>query len=129
MAFRAKLQLADDEYDALSCDYSFHRDVDAKGRPTTNVYGGTIRMVVESNDDTNIVAQLMKQFKPFSGSVTFYKGSEPSSMKALSWENGYIMRFRETFDETSREPMKIHFEISAEKIIMGGEEVSHKWPR
>jgi hypothetical protein len=129
MAFRAKLQLADGEYDALSCEYSLHRNVDAKGRPDTVVYGGAIRIVVESNDDTNIVARLMDQFKPVSGSVTFHKGGEPSPMKKLSWENGYIMKFHETFDRTDSEPMKIYFEVSAEKIKMGSETVDHKQPK
>ena len=129
MAFKAKLQLADNTYDALSCDYSFHRDVDLKGRPSSNVYGGTIRLLVESNDDTNIVAQLMNQFKPVLGSVTFYKGIEAATMKELSWENGYIIKYNEMFDVTSKEPMKIYFEIYAEKIMMGSETVDHKWPK
>jgi hypothetical protein len=129
MAFKAKLQLADGEYDALSCDYSFHRDVDLKGRPDTNVYGGVIRFLEESNDDTNIVAKLMDQFEPVSGSVTFYKGLDAATMKKLSWENGYIMKYNETFNVTSKEPMKIYFEISAEKIMIGSENVDHKWPK
>jgi len=129
MAFKAKLKLDDKEYEALDCEYSFHRNVDVKGRPISSVFGGSIRIVVESDDDTNIVAQLMSQFKPVSGSVTFHKGGEPTTMKELSWENGYIMKFIEKFDITNRSPMKIHFDISAEKIIMGGEKVDHKWPK
>jgi hypothetical protein len=129
MAFRGKLQLADSEYDVLSCYHSFHRDVDEKGRPVTNVYGGTVRIVVESNDDTNIIVRLMDQFKPLSGSVIFHKSGEPSAMKELSWENGYIMKFHETFDSTGKEPMKIYFEISAEKITMGSETIDHKWQK
>lgn len=129
MAFKAKIQLKDSEYDALSCDYSFHRDVDLKGRPDSNVHGGVIRLVVESNDDTNIVAQLMNQFKPVEGSVTFYKGIVATTMKKLSWENGHVTKYYEIFDMTSKEPMKIYFEISAEKITMGSETVDHKWPK
>lgn len=129
MAFKAKLQLEDSEYDALSCDYSFRRDVDLKGRPDSNVYGGTIRLLIESNDDTNIVARLMNQFKPVLGSVTFHKGIDAAPMKELSWENGHIIKYNELFDATSKEPMKIYFEISAEKITMGNETVDHKWPK
>ena len=129
MAFRAKLKLEDCEYEALDCDYSFHRNVDAKGRPTSSVCGGAIRIIVESNDDTNIVAKLMSQFKPVSGSITFHKGGDDTMMKVLSWDNGYIMKFSEKFEITNRTPMKINFEISAEKIIMGKETVDHKWPK
>lgn len=129
MAFRAKLKLADSEYDALSCDYTFHRDVDLKGRPDSNVYGGTIKLLVESNDDTNIIAQLINQFKPVLGSVTFHKGIEAATMKELSWENGYVIKYSEIFDTTGKQAMKIYFEISAEKIMMGSETVDHKWPK
>jgi len=128
MAYLAKLQLADSVYDALDCGYSLHRDVDLKGRPTSSVYGGNIRIVVESNDDTNIVAKLMNQSEPVSGNVTFQKGSDPTSLKQLSWENGYIMKYCETFDMTSTEPMQIYFEIFAEKILMGSGKVDHKKP-
>ena len=128
MAFKAKVKLADSEYDALSCDYSFHRDIDLKGRPSSNVYGGTIRVLVESNDDTNIVAQLIKQFEPVTGNVTFHKGLEAATMKELSWENGYVIKYYELFDVTGKEAMKIYFEISAEKIMMGSEKVDQKWP-
>ena len=129
MAFRTKLLLADREYDAISCNYSFKRDIDEKGRPTSSVYGGTIKVVVESNDDTNIAARLMEQNKPISGSATFHRGNEPSVMKKLSWENGYITNFSETFDLTSEKPMQIYFEVSAEKITMDGETIDHKRPQ
>ena len=129
MAFKAKLLLKSSEYEALCCDYSFSRGTDAKGRPATNVYGGMIKIVIESNDDTDVVAQLMNQFEPFSGSITFNKGGDPTKLKELKWENGYIMVFSEYFDVTSKEPMKIYFEISAEKISMEGKEIDHKWPK
>ena len=126
MAFKAKVKLADSEYNALSCDYSFRRDVDMKGRPSSNVYGGTIRVLVESNDDTNIVAQLINQFESVTGSVTFYKGLESASMKELTWENGNVIKYYEVFDVSGKEAMKIYFEISAEKIMMGGGTVDQK---
>jgi len=129
MAFKAKVQLADNEYDALSCKYSFHRDKDMKGRPSSNVYGGTIRIAVESHDDNNIVARLMEQTKPVPGSVSFHKGEDAAPIKTLTWENGYVMVYDETFDKRTGFPMQIYFEISAEKIIIEGETIDHKWPK
>lgn len=129
MAFRSSLKFEGKEYDVLDCHYSFHRDVDLKGRPSSNVYGGTIKVMVESTEDTTIIAQMVNQFKPNSGSITFNKGDEDAKMKELSWENGYVVKYRETLDVVGREPMKIYFEISAEKIKMEGVEVEHKWPK
>ncbi|MGY0037463.1 type VI secretion system tube protein TssD [Pedobacter sp. NJ-S-72] len=42
MAFKTRLNLGSKEYDVLQCSYSLNRDVDAKGRPSSGVYGGTI---------------------------------------------------------------------------------------
>ena len=129
MAFRSKLQFEGKEYDVLDCNYSFCRDVDAKGRPASSVYGGNIYCTVESTDDTKIIAQMVNQFKPNSGTVTFNKGDEEAKMKELKWENGYIINYNESLDTVGREPMKISFVISAEKITVEGAEVDHKWPK
>ena len=39
MAFRATLSFAGKEFDVLDCTYSLKRDVDSKGRPSSNIYG------------------------------------------------------------------------------------------
>jgi len=129
MAFRAKLQFEGKEYDVLDCNYSFRRDVDAKGRPSSNVYGGNVYVTVESTDDTKILAQMVNQFKPNSGTVTFNKGDEEAKMKEVKWQNGYIIKYNEELDVVGREPMQISFVISAEKISVEGAEVDHKWPK
>ena len=129
MAFRAKLQFDGGEYDVLDCNYSFRRDVDAKGRPASSVYGGNVYVTVESTADTKIIAQMVNQFKPNSGTVTFNKGDEEAKMKELKWENGYVIQYDESLDTVGKEPMQISFVVSAEKITVEGAEVDHKWPK
>jgi len=129
MAFRAKLSFEGQDYDVLDCNYSFRRDVDLKGRPSSNVYGGTINLVVESTEDTKIVAQMVNQFKPNSGTVTFNKGDEEAKMKELSWSNGYVINYNEALDVVGPEPMKITFVISAQTIKVEGVEIEQSWPK
>ncbi|WP_304437833.1 type VI secretion system tube protein TssD, partial [Pedobacter sp. Leaf216] len=40
MAFKTRLNLGSKEFDVLQCSFSLNRDVDAKGRPSSGVYGG-----------------------------------------------------------------------------------------
>jgi len=129
MAFRANLKFEGQDYDVLDCNYSFRRDVDLKGRPSSNVYGGTINLVVESTEDTKIVAQMVNQFKPNSGTVTFNKGDEEAKMKELSWSNGYVINYNEALNVIGPEPMKITFVISAQSIKVEGVEIEQKWPK
>jgi hypothetical protein len=129
MAFRSKLSFEGKEYDVIDANYSFKRDVDLKGRPSSNVYGGNVYVTVESTDDTNIIAQMVNQFKPNSGVITFNRGDEEAKLKELKWTNGYIIQFKESLDVVGREPMKIWFSVSAEKISVEGAEVDHRWPK
>ena len=129
MAFRATLSFAGKEFDVLDCTYSLKRDVDSKGRPSSNIYGGQIRLHVESTDDTSILENMTNQFKPHSGSIVFKKGDEEAKMKELTWENGYITEFTENIDIVGSQPMTITFVVSAQVIKSGGAQFEQNWPK
>lgn len=129
MAFRATLNFGGKEFDVLDCKYNLKRDVDSKGRPSSNIYGGQIRVHVESTEDTSILEQMTNQFKPNSGSITFKKGDEEAKMKELTWENGYITEFEEDIDVIGAKPMTIVFVVSAQVIKIGGAQFEQNWPK
>ena len=128
MAFRATLNFGGKDFDVLDCKYNLKRDVDSKGRPSSNIYGGQIRLHVESTDDTSILEQMTNQFKPNTGSITFKKGDEEAKMKELVWENGYIIEFEEDIDIVGSKPMTITFVVSAQVIKIGGAQFEQNWP-
>lgn len=129
MAFRSSLNLGGKEYDVLECNYSLKRDVDSKGRPSSNIYGGKITVRVESTEDTTILETMVNQFKPFNGSVVFKKGDEEGMMKELTFENAYIIEFAEGIDIVGTAPMSICITISAQIIKIGGAEYEENWPK
>jgi hypothetical protein len=128
MAFKATFNLAGKEYDVLDCKYSLSRDVDSKGRPASNVYGGKIRIHVESTGGTTILEQMVSQFKPISGSIVFKKGDEEAKMKELEFENGYIGEFEEDIDIVGSKPMTITLTVSAQVLKIGGAQFEQNWP-
>ncbi len=129
MAFRATLNLGGKEFDVLECNYKLERDVDVKGRPASNIYGGRVRVRIESTDDTSILEQMVNQFKPISGSIIFKKGDEEAKMKELIWENGYITSFEEGIEISGSSPMATTFEVSAQILKIGGAEFEQNWPQ
>ena len=129
MAFRATLNLGGKEFDVLECNYKLERDVDVKGRPASNIYGGRVRVRIESTDDTSILEQMVNQFKPISGSIIFKKGDEEAKMKELMWENGYITSFEEGIQIHGASPMATTFEVSAQILKIGGAEFEQNWPQ
>lgn len=71
MAFKARISLGSSkEFDVLQCSFSLNRDVDAKGRPSSGVYGGTIQVEVESTEDTSVIESMVNNLKEYSFSVS-----------------------------------------------------------
>lgn len=128
MAFRATLSLGGKEFDVLDCDYSLKRDVDSKGRPSSNIYGGKVRVHIESTEDVSILEQMVSQFKPVSGNIVFKKGDEEAKMKELVWENGYIIEFEENIDIIGNKPMTLTFVVSAQVLKVGSAQFEQNWP-
>ncbi len=129
MAFRATLKLGGKEFDVLDCNYALKRDVDSKGRPSSNIYGGVVNVHVESTEDTSILEQMVSQFKPISGSIVFKKGDEEAKMKELEWENGYIISFEEDIDIIGSKPMTIKISVSAQVLKIGSAQFEQNWPQ
>lgn len=129
MAFRSILKFASKEFDVLDCSYRFSRDVDSKGRPSSSIYGGKVYLHVESTEDSIILEQMLNQFKPHSGKITFKKGDEDAKMKELTWENGYIIEYDECLNSIGIHPMTIRFVISAQKLSIGNAQFEENWPK
>jgi hypothetical protein len=130
MSFKANLSIdGGAEIRLLHCSYSLNRDVDATGRPSSMVRGGTVQFEIESTDDTSLNDWMVDQFKNKKGKVTFYKRDSNTKMKELSWENGYIVQLTESFDSVGENPMTIHFVITAHKITVGSATHENPWPK
>jgi hypothetical protein len=130
MSFRASVNCFGKEMDVLHCSFELSRETDAKGKPSSGVYGGRITMEVESTADTSIVeAMVNSQFKPFEGVITYKKTDEDAKMKELSFKNAYLVFYREEIDVTGERPMYIRFTVSAEEITMGNATHENRWPK
>ena len=130
MAFKARLQFSGNEYDVIHCDYSFSRDVDPKGRPSSSVYGGTINVEVESTEDTSVIESMVNnQYKPISGTLLIKKTDEDAKMKEIKFEDGYIIRYEEGINVVGNYPMTYKFSISARQIGVGNAVNEQDWPK
>lgn len=129
MAFNAKIQLGSKEYDVLQCSFSLNRDVDAKGRPSSGVYGGTIHVEIESTEDTSVIESMVNsQFKPFSGKIVIKKTDEDAKMKELTFTDSYIIQYNEGINVVGNHPMTLSFVISARTLKLGNAEHVNDWP-
>jgi hypothetical protein len=129
MAFNAKIQIGSKEYDVLQCSFSLNRDVDAKGRPSSGVYGGTIHVEVESTEDTSVIESMVNnQYKSFSGKIVIKKTDEDAKMKELTFTDSYIIQYNEGINVVGNHPMTLSFVISARTLKLGAAEHVNDWP-
>lgn len=130
MSFKATLKLGSQSYDVLHCSYTFRRDVDPKGRPSSGVYGGTVQLEIESTEDTSVLeAMLNNQHKAFSGTVTFFKREESDAkMKELTFTDSYVIQYTESIDSVGNNPMTISFVISARELKLDNAVHVNDWP-
>ena len=130
MAFKARLNFSGKEYDVLHCAYALNRDVDAKGRPSSGVYGGTIDIEIESTEDTSIIeAMVNNQYKPITGTLLIKKSEEDAKMKEVDFEDGYIVKYSEGINIVGDHPTTLKFQISARKLKLGNAEHLNDWPK
>ena len=133
MAFKASFKFssgagANQELDVLNCNVTFMRDTDKKGRPSSDIYGGKIVVIVESTPDSIVLENMFAQFKPIGGSIIFKKADEDAKMKELTFENGYIVDYEEGLNVSNDTPMAIRFVISAQKVSLGNAKFEQNWP-
>ncbi len=129
MAYKMTLDFGGKQYDVLSSSFAFNRSVDAKGRPSSGVYGGEIHLTVESYDDTTLLETMLnKQNKAQKGSIGYDQGTNDGEMKKLEFEDGFITSYQESAAAHSSDSMVISITISARVIKMKDAEHVNEWP-
>ena len=128
-SFRATLEVEGKEFDVLFSEYTFNRDTDRKGKPSSNVSAGLITAQIESTEDNTILeAMLNSQFKSINGKITYKRADDESNLKELTFENAYVVFFKETLRVEGEIPMVTTVSFSAEKISMEDAVLENRWP-
>jgi hypothetical protein len=128
MSFKAEFEVGGNKFRVLHASYSLQQDIDATGRPSSGVKGGTIQIEVESTDKTALTEWMVDPFKHQDGKITFYKRDSNQKSKELTFKEGYLVSYTENFTNTGENPMTEHFVISAKEVKMGNAEHKNEWP-
>ena len=129
-SFRASFEFGGNEYDVLYSNFEFSRNTDSKGKPSSNVLGGRVHLVIESTEDTTVIESMLNgQFKPVEGKIVFKKTDEDAKMKEVTLKNAYVVNYKETLDVTNDVPMRIDVTFSAEEISVGDAILDNRWPK
>ena len=126
MSFKAKMTVSGKDYPVVSLSYGSNQSVDQSGRPTSEVKGQNITVVVESSEDNSLMEWAVDSYGKKNGSIVFNKIDSDQKMKQLDFTDGYITSYSENF---GGETMMMTVSISCRKIKVGNAEVDNAWPQ
>jgi hypothetical protein len=127
MSFKAKLDVAGKQYNILNVNYGLAQETDPTGRPSSQTRGGKIEITIESTGETDLFEWMTNSFERKDGKVVFVKRDTNATLKELNFTEGYVVKYRENFDSTGRNPLTESFTISAKAIRMGSGEHMNEW--
>ncbi|MEP7170715.1 MAG: type VI secretion system tube protein TssD [Bacteroidota bacterium] len=128
MSFKAEFEVNGKKYRVLHASYTMSQDTDATGRPSSGVRAGTVQLEVESTADTALAEWAFDSFKEQDGKITFTQRNSDQKMKELSFKNGYLVNYSESFTNQGENPMTEHFVITSKEIKIGNAEHKNEWP-
>ena len=156
MAFKATLTIENKTFNLLECWSRLEQQTDNKGRPKSEVRGGSIMFVVLGTEDNLLPAWAADKKKKHDGEIELYQWDQDTKFKEISFKNAFVTYFTESyaidpehdsmdwlsFKQYSSNFMfkmahRIHaqfntnylflMEISAEQIKINGIEHNNRW--
>lgn len=116
------------EREVLFVLYELNQQTDVEGQPTGTTRGGKIYVKVKSNDDgnTDILEWMIDTYMSKSGTISF-PNRQGGEMKHLSFKEGYVVEYAETYDSTNSLLQYEEFTISAKEIQIGNARHNNRW--
>jgi len=116
------------EREVLFVKYELNQQTDVEGQPTGTTRGGKIRVRVKSNDDgnTELLEWMIDTYMSKSGTISF-PNRQGGEMKHLSFKEGYVVDYAETYDSTNDLLQYEEFTISAKEIQVGNARHNNRW--
>ncbi len=116
------------EREVIFVKYELNQNTDVEGQPTGTTRGGKIVVRVKSRDDgnTDILEWMIDTYMSKSGTISF-PNREGGEMKHLSFKEGYVVDYAETYDSTNDLLQYEEFTISAKEIQVGNARHNNRW--
>lgn len=116
------------EREVLYVKYELNQQTDIEGQPTGTTRGGKITVRVKSNDDgnTDILEWMIDTYMSKSGTISF-PNRQGGEMKQLTFKEGYVVEYAETYDSTNSLLQYEEFTISAKEIAVGNARHNNRW--
>jgi len=117
---------------AKEVSYEVSTTKDVRGKPSDQARLLRIKVVREADDSNTIFRWACRSTKDNfkKGEIIFKNPSDGQEMKRLTWQDGFISSYKETypdFEKAKSNQIYEEFEISAENVTVGDAELFGNW--
>lgn len=127
MSFLAKLELNNETFNVLEFDVTFTQSTDNNGKPANKAKGGQIRLVIESTHTDLFSDWMVSYTHTKDGKVIFYRRDAMSTMKNVTFKNGYCVSFHKSFRSEGTVPMTTEILITSNEVKIGNTVFENNW--
>lgn len=115
-----------DPLKVMECEFGFIQNTDITGKPSSKPKGGTLTLIVESTDNSELADWMISHNAKKNGVITFTLRN--NKKKEISFTNGICIQYHEYFNYKGEElPMYIRITISADKLKILDVEYTNDW--
>ena len=116
------------EREVMYVRYELNQQTDVEGQPTGTTRGGKIYFKVKSNDDGNsdLLEWMCDTYMSKSGTIS-YPNRQGGEMKHLSFKEGYMVDYCETYDNKDEMQQYEEFTITCKEIQVGNARHNNRW--
>ncbi|ATA67513.1 type VI secretion system needle protein Hcp [Capnocytophaga cynodegmi] len=112
------------EYELEQFNLQLSQDVDYKGEPQSEVFGGTIVLKLLQFPDNILSYWATNQFLKKEGEIVFRNGSSSSPLK-VKFSNAYCLEMHQNINQG----VETILVISAESLLINGQPYHNNWTK
>jgi hypothetical protein len=128
LSFKAILEIENEKrVRVIECDFGFTQDIDSTGKPSGKPRGGTINLLIESTDDSELISWMFSHDERKNGTIKFLRRDNERPMKKVEFKDGICINYHESFRDHGEVPMTTALTISAKEINIGSVSYKNKW--
>ena len=131
MSFHATLNILNTDIKnirVLNVEYEFNQPVDHALRPKGKVQSGLIVIEIESSQSSTLAQWMFSDSMQHSGQLVFDKAEGGSALRTLNFTDAFCIYYKEIFNASDQNPMRIVLKISARMIELNNIKIENHWP-
>ncbi|MDJ1503001.1 type VI secretion system tube protein TssD [Xanthocytophaga agilis] len=98
MSFKGEFKVAGNTYEVIQCHVPLSQKYDQRGRPSSGVHSGRIRIMLDGTADGALGSWMADPTKKQDGQILFYRTDQVDTVfKEVAFEGAYLMTLIESF--------------------------------